>query len=896
MSDKPTAFADLLRAFRRARGMTQEELAGLARLGTRSVSDLERGISVAPRRDTVTLLAGALNLTPQQLVDFETAARAGRASLMAPHDSEPSVATGPPLLPTPLIGRDHDAAAIAKIVSSADPRLVTLTGPPGIGKTSLAIHVGRLLTATFPGGVAFVALAEVRHPDLILPAIAGSLGLTAVQHEPWQTTIGRRLNSRRTLLLLDNLEQVDAGPLLADLVASGPEVRLLATSRALLRIRAEHEYVVGPLDLPDVDATVESADVPRFSGLQLFVARARTTHGFVLPNGGAAVLARICHRLGGVPLAIELAAARVRELSLEQTLTRLDHSLSLLVDGARDLPDRQRSLRSAIAWSHELLTPAEQRLLARLSVFAGGWTLESAEQVYGDDNATDVLIGLTSLSEKSLIQRTAADGKVRFHLLEAIREFAAEQLASGDLELVARGRHAVYFAKVAKEGEAALQDGRQAVWLSRLDDELDNIRAALRFAWATGNSQLGLAIAGTMWRFWEIRSLLDEGRSWLHDMLALDDKTKKGGAGQLGNPGFRMAALAGAGQLALRQGDYDASAAMMKAALALARELDDLTSIARALNGLGNVAVYRGLYEEAVRLYHETLTIARRTGVARTIAVVLGNLAFVANERGEYDQAQALALESLGLRRQVNDASGVATVLGTLADIALHRGDYDVSASYVDQALAITLEQRSPLGGAYAVLTLAQGALRQDDPDRSLHLAEECLERFRSAGDRRGCVQALHTAGEAALAGPDPEQASVYLEEALTQAVEIRDRPGVISALEAQARLAAHHDAADDEARLYGLALILREALELPIWLADRFAHEERIAALGGRDAVVAAAIGRLQTGPINIAALLPGDPVATPIAAAIKTGRDSARSAAQLGSVGGAPEEVLRP
>ena len=255
------------------------------------------------------------------------------------------MAIGLPLLPTPLIGRDPDAAAVAAMLTSGDPRLVTLTGPPGIGKTSLAVDVA---DASRPASRAVSRSSPwptFESPDLILPAIAGSLGLTAVQHEPWLATIARRLGSRRTLLLLDNLEQVDAGPVLADLVASGPAIRLLATSRALLRIRAEHEYAVGPLNVPDADAVVGRADVPRFSALQLFVDRARTTHGFDLPDGATTVLARICHRLGGVPLAIELAAARVRELSLEQILTRLDHSLSLLVGGARDLPERQRSLR-----------------------------------------------------------------------------------------------------------------------------------------------------------------------------------------------------------------------------------------------------------------------------------------------------------------------------------------------------------------------------------------------------------------------------------------------------------------------------------------------------------------------------------------------------------------------
>jgi predicted ATPase/DNA-binding XRE family transcriptional regulator len=854
-AEPASSFAELLRHLRRGAGLTQEELAAQARVGARSVSDLERGISTAPRRDTVALLAEALRLDARNRAALEAAAQAGRARLASaaarirPHRL--------PTLPNALIGREDERARLAELLSQRSVRLVTLTGSPGIGKTSLAIQVATDLVARTP--VAFVAVAAIREPERVLPAIATELGLVDTGERPVVETLREHLGRSALLLVVDNLEQVlGAATLLGELIAGCPELTLLATSRARLHLRNEHEFALPALGLPEPGA---GAAVERSAALALFVERARAGRpDFPVDDATLPVLAQICRRLDGVPLAIELAAARTRLLSPRQLLNRLDRSLAVLVGGAQDLPERQRTLRAAIAWSYDLLDPAERALFRRLAVFAGGWTLEAAEQTCG--LATDaVLDGLSSLVDKSLVWRRANDdGSVRFGLLETLREFGLERLSGEDDETTQRDRHAHRFAAYAERAEKALQGPDQPEWLSRLQEEHDNIRAALDWACASGQVTLGLRLAAAMWRFWEAYGHLAEGSFWLGQLLDLDDR--RGPDTDAAGLRVRADALHADGTMALRQGDYPRSAARMVECLSIRRRLDDVPGVVVALNGVANSAVYQGDYPRAGALYQEALDLARTVPLARHVAALLGNLAFIARDRGDYARAESLERESLQARREMGDAAGEASALNGLGDSALRRGAFAEAEAYQQECLQLYQRLHNPVGCAYAVMSIAEIAVRQGDPQRAGDLAGESLVRFRTAGDRRGCALALQLCGEAARDRDEPAQAQRCLDESLELFRATTDRPGVIAVLEARARLSVSEGEPESAARLYGLAAAMRDALGLPVWAVDSPRHEREIGALGRHAAVFAAAraLGPARPGrpdPVDVPALL---------------------------------------
>jgi predicted ATPase/DNA-binding CsgD family transcriptional regulator len=624
-----------------------------------------------------------------------------------------------PLLPTALIGRARELDAARRALLTADTRLLTLTGPPGVGKTSLAVTLARSLLDRFAHGALLVDLSTIFEPELVGSAIADALELRGGTASPAER-LTAFLREQAMLLVLDNFEQVvSAAPLVAHLLAACPHLRVVATSREPLALRWERELPVPPLALPDTAHRAASRilDAP---AVTLFVERAQAVSpAFAPTNGTARVVGEICQRLDGLPLAIELAAVRVRALPAESILEQLragDESpagqasaLDLLGGGARDLPVRQQTLRQAIAWSYALLGDGEQTLLRRLGVFVGGCTVEAAREVCG---ATQAMIG--SLIEKSLLRlETPEHGEARVRLLEPIRHFAVEHLAASDEHDEIRERHARHVLDLVEQGTETLSYDERQTWLRRLDHDHENLRAALRYSLGWQDAELALRLCGALWRFWWARGYLDEGAAWLESALA--------GADEATLP-TQARALQGAARIARERGQYQQAAELCEASLSLFRALGDRAGEALALNTLANVVGDRGEYPGAQAIYEECLALHReledRAGAARA----LHNLGSIARARGELAQAERVSREGLDLYREAGDTWGVAISLLLLANIAGQGGDPGQAEWLGRESLVLRRALGDRLGAVRCLEILAEMALRIGDLERGARL------------------------------------------------------------------------------------------------------------------------------------------------------------------------------
>jgi predicted ATPase/DNA-binding XRE family transcriptional regulator len=759
MSSAITSFADLLRHLRTSAALSQEELAIRSGLSLRGISDLERGVRRAPHLTTVRVLADALGLGKAERQALLAAARPGAAPETA--DVVPGGYAPLPLPLTPLLGRERELATLVSLVRASDKRLLTLTGAGGSGKTRLALEVAARLQGTFPDGVVFVDLTPLRDAEFVLPTIAGVLGVRERPGQPLLETLARFLAPKQMLLLLDNCEQVlGAAPQIAALVAACPRLSVLATSRAALRVRGEREVPIPPLPLPMTDRRLPVAELAEVPSVALFLQRAVASQlTFTLSTDNAAAVAAICRRLDGLPLAIELAASWVRVLPPAALLDRLEQRLLMLTGGSRDLPLRQRTMRDAIAWSYDLLAESDQALFRCLAVFAGGWTLEAAEVVTCGHDAVDVLAGLEALIAASLVQVVEhPDGERRFRMLETVRELGMEQLARhGELDEVSR-RHAHFFVALAQAGGAAISTGQLSEWLTRLQAERANLRAAL--SWLRDHEEygLGLRLATALGGFWHVRSANAEGRTWLESFLALsaDDASVVD----------QVAALRWAGELAGLEGDLTAAQTHLEKSLALARQAGDTCGIAAALRAIGSALFQQGEVAACIAPLSEAIALTRQLGDQRQTAFLLAYLAIAVAHQGDFECAEALVAESRELFRALGDTGSFEANVGMLGEglLALMEGDYDRAEDRFDAALSLgqILDAKAivsaTLGGlgeialangqcAEAAAHCREGVIQGWDGDYPLGIAWNLMELVRLASRHGRLASAARLVG-----------------------------------------------------------------------------------------------------------------------------------------------------
>ena len=660
-----------------------------------------------------------------------------------------------PMQPTPLVGREREVEDIRGRLLAPEVRLLTLTGPGGTGKTRLALQAAADLLDEFEDGVFFVALATLTDPTLVASTVAQALDVRESGDQTLIEGVKDYLKDKRLLLVLDNFEQVlEAAPLAGELL-SAPRLKVLATSRIPLGVYGEHEYAVPPLAIPDPKRLPGLEALSQYEAVRLFIERARAAKvDFAVTNENAPAVAEICARLDGLPLAIELAAARVKLLPPNAMLGRLGRRLKLLTGGARDLPERQRTLRGAIEWSHTLLDEGEKSLFARMAIFSGGRTLEAVEAVCDaeGDLPVDTFEGVSSLLDKSLVrQEEGPEDEPRFIMLETIHEYAREKLQqSGEAEEIGRA-HTEYFLALAEEAEPELTGADQAGWLERLEAEHDNLRAALSWSLEGEDPELGLRLANALSYFWFVRGYWSEGRGWLEEALA-------GNAGAL--PEARAKALRVLASLAVEQGDFGRGETSAQEALTLYRGLGDQKGVADSLCELGWASLYQGDYEQAEALYEEGLAAARQSNDAWSIAFALNALSALISDRGDYERAEALWEESLALGRKLGDRQRVRAVLINMGYVTAARGDFERAGALLEEGLAMSRESKDPYTNTTALLGLGIVETRRGDHGRAKTLLEEGLVLSRKLGSMVNAAEILETLAEMAGALGDGTRAA----------------------------------------------------------------------------------------------------------------------------------------
>ncbi len=723
-----------------------------------------------------------------------------------------------PVPPTALIGRERELAFAQQILADPRSRLLTLTGPGGVGKTRLSLEIAHAMADSFSDGVAFVSLAPVNDPTLVVASIAAALGLREDSSSSLIERLKNALRDRHRLLVLDNFEQViAAAPLVVELLSAAPQVRVIVSSRAPLRVRGERELPLAPLGLPGSQPGSQQ-DEAIADSMSLFVQAASAVDpNFELNEENQATIAEICIRLDGLPLAIELAAARVRLLSPAKILSRLGNALELLTAGARDLPARQQTLRNAIAWSYDLLEESERTVFRRLAAFTGGCALEAAEEVcrLEEKSSDEMLETLGSLVEKSMLRREQdADGDARLMLLETIREFARAELSASGEEEAIRARHAAFFAALATEGARHLAGPEQSEWLRRLERDHDNLRSALRWQFDHGDPAAAMEMTMSLSMFWRIRSHLTEGWRWIEEALQAAPSTPQSN---------HHALLTQLGNILGDLGHLDLAEERYRQGLELCVRNGNRYGIASLNNNLGNISLARGNVEEARAFYERSLEIRREMNDRPGTAGALNNLGNAVHVMGDYDRAKELYLESLSLARQMGDKRRELFLLINIGVVEQTLGEAARARELFEEGVRLSrdLGDRRALGNALNHLGAILTELGSVGEARHLH--EEALEIHHNLGDRNGTVFALLNLGYVEQASDAPRAAYRYFMEALEMFMAIGDRLGAVSALEGAATMMAPAGEAARAAELMAAASMIREAT------GAKFAAEAKI-------------------------------------------------------------------
>ena len=703
-----SSFGALLKRYRQGAGLSQEGLAARARLSSRTISDLERGVHGAPHADTLALLTSALSLSAQQHALLLGAARPEiAASLEAPPGS---FSPGFPFPPTRLIGRSREHAYALDVLRRSETHLLTLTGPGGVGKTRFALQLLQDLAPDFTDGTVYVPLASIRDATLVAAGIAQTLGIRESANSTYASQVQAFMSNKHLLLVLDNVEQVldGASSFVAELLASCPRLSILVTSRTPLRLRAEQELLLAPLLLEDA--------------VTLFHERAQARQAGRAYAGSE--VAAICEQVDCLPLAIELAAMHLKALSLAELRERLTHRLEFLRGGARDLPERQQTMEATIAWSYELLTEHQQRIFRRLGVFIGGWTLSAAEAVClaeGEAVVEETILTLAALVDASLIQAEMwAQSVTRFTMLEILRDYALKRLRGAGEEEECQRRHAAYYARLAETVFAHFgpeQGVRDAQFPLVLAQELPNARAALQWAEERHEAELGLRLTGFA-RLWHVHGQMSEAERWLERMLALDLQARERGA-HAAPLTLRIERLYGLGRTLVRHGKVEHGAeAFAQEALQLAQSISDEYSISNAFATLGMIAQEGGKLDEAEIAFTESYTHARRIEQRGLMSRALSGLADGARMRGDVVRATALLEDALTNAQAIGITWDIPIMMTQLGHLARELQNYTLAAARYREALALFRTFSSPLYTAgclegYAATICAAGHYAQ---------------------------------------------------------------------------------------------------------------------------------------------------------------------------------------
>jgi predicted ATPase/class 3 adenylate cyclase/DNA-binding CsgD family transcriptional regulator len=775
-----------------------------------------------------------------------------------------------PVQLTSLIGREQEVAAVGHLLQRQEVRLLTLTGPGGTGKTRLGLQVAAELSEAFSDGVFFVNLAPLSDPELVVPTIAQALGVKEAAGQPLLDSVRSSLREKELLLLLDNFEQVvEAAVEVAQLLARCPKLNVLVTSRAALHVQGEQEFAVPPLAIPDPTSLPGLVALSQYESVALFIARAQAVKPeFQVTNANAPAVAEICVRLDGLPLAIELAAARIKVLPPQALLARLGQRFTLLTSGAQDAPRRQQTLRNTIAWSYDLLDAGEQLLFRRLSVFGGGATQETIEAISSalGDEPGQVLDGISSLIDKSLLRQSEQETvEPRFVMLETIREYGREALtAHGEMEAT-RQAHAAYYLALAEAAEREWEGPQESVWFARLEQEHDNLWAALHWFLERKEAELALRLCNVLWWFWLIQGHLSEGCAFLEQTLAASEEVAKA---------ERAGALNGLGLLLVNKGDNEQAERRLEESLALYRELGDTVNTGWPLHNLGLATMSRGAYTRARLLLEESLALFSEIGARDGRAYSLCHLAVVYSGQGEYIKARASAEEGLALFRELEDTVGICEALLILARVLFDsQENTTASEALMNESLTLARNVGGETRMADANHLAAEIALSQGDIDRARSLLEKSLAYFREKGYQRDSANALVILGQVATFEGNYATAQACYEESLVIARELGHQEVIPAGLEGVAAVVAAQGALVWAARLWGAADILRETTGRLLTPRERARYEQAVTdtrtQLGEKDFAAAWTQGRMMTPAQALAAqgqaMRPAESLATP-------------------------------